>query len=233
MSSLSSLLLDSTDNSSHSSVDDLADVELPLLSSNVEPLKPLDITGPLLIQRAPIIQSDTVIRNIWRKLIIDTKVVASYVDQVPVHNQDHSMVLSLASWSDLTKFNTPNIPAMIQRAKKLFLHFPLVGRSKCPHEFVLKMKCDRPSCGLLAPFRSMQTMTSLINNYMAEETTTGVLLYCHNRVSHMLLFTACCMIQGGVHLSEVLGLMRRYQLVSGYLRYIREFANYLAHQPRA
>jgi hypothetical protein len=211
------------------------DLELPLFLEESHSLKPVDIpiVTPLIIRQAPIIRNDTVMRDIWRKLIIDTKLAASYTEEIPPQNQDHSMVLSLASWSDLRKFNALTLTASAQRAKKLFLHFPLVGRSKCPHECIVKMTCDRPSCGLIAPFRSMQAITSSVNNYMAEETTTGVLLYCHDRVNRMLLFTACCMIQGGTPLSKVMGLVRRHQLVPAYQKYIREFATYLDRQLRA
>lgn len=186
--------------------------------------------GPVVIYQTASFRFNPERMYKWRKLIINSSAAALYTNRVSHEispSNQHSIVISLASWAEMRKYNTLMLPTHVQEAKKIFLHFPIIGRSQCIHKFDSSSKHHTNACELLASFADMKAMTTLVNGYMNKETVTGILLHCNNNYDRMLLFMACCMIQAESSLDDVLDMMAELRLRSFYRRYIEIFADYL------
>lgn len=214
--------------------------------------------SPVIITRSPVFASKKLLLNIWQKLIIDINVSSLYsnhqttsfishprftisgifdsannlntkYDSIPQHSK-HSMVVSLSTWDEMSKYNTINYATNVQRAGKIFIHFPINSKRPdihCQHRYVGKSICNTGNCGILVPFLDMRAITSMLNSYMNKEDCIGVLLHCHEDHNRMILFIGCCMIQGGTLIDEVIDIMKTLNLQARYQSYIKEFSEYL------
>ena len=223
----------------------------PSFQEDASSLRPIDIPQNIntvtVITRNPIFASGTVLINLWKRIIVDMNVASMYfvpntevitlamrsnLDpstgelKIPDHSR-HSMVLSLSSWYEFECYNTRYYADNVQRAGKIFIHFPLNQESPCNHNFVAKRVCLNGSCGVIAPFLDMRAVTSMINEYMSNDIIDGVLLHCHQHIERMLVFIGCCMVQGGMLVDEVLDIMNTLNLSERYQSYIRAYDEYL------
>jgi hypothetical protein len=143
----------------------------------------------------------------------------------PSLQESIDIVICLLPWSEMGDYNAINYPDNVQRSGKIFIHFPIHPRSLCNHHHIQKSKCRQTPCGRFSPFLDMRAVTTMINRYM--ENGSSVLIYCHRDYQRMLLFVACCMVQAGVLVTDVLELMNRYELQTRYQKYIKAYSDYI------
>jgi hypothetical protein len=196
-----------------------------------------EYNSPVIISQKPNFISQIVLINIWKSLIIDTKLANIYTDdrlfRVNESNEstEHSMVISLMSLNEMRKHNIINYGINVQRAGKIFIHFPLYKRSKCYHKYIAKTMCDNYPCGIIIPFLDMRAAVSMVNEYMSSNIKKNrldkVLLHCNGDINRMLVFIGCCMIQGEIPQYEVINIMKTLNLKRSYCTYIKKYARYI------
>jgi hypothetical protein len=137
----------------------------------------------------------------------------------------YDVIVCLLPWSEMGEYHVINYPDNVQKSGKILIHFPIHQKSVCSHSFIYKSKCRQMPCGKISPFLDMRAVTMMINQYM--NMGLKVLIYCQQDRDRMLLFQACCMIQGEVLLEDVLQLMQQYTLKKRYQTYIKAYADYI------
>lgn len=116
-------------------------------------------------------------------------------------------------------------PSNIQKSGLIFLHFPIRKNNNCVHGYIERAKCKNRPCGYFVPYQDMYAITEIVNEYM--DSGNNVLIHSHNDRSRFLLFAACCMLQGGRELNEILEIMDMFHIQPTYYSYIKSYGEYL------